>query len=121
MHEGGANNGRHCVIIHEPKHGQRQVHYPLSRPLFLLSCNVVDGTFSVYRLPFVQANLFHTVIFTAARAVKAVILCLLSTTMYFWDSNEQRLVLYVNFGRLDVVNRPLNRPPGVAWSSNKCF
>ena len=28
-----------------------------------LPCNIVDGTFSVRRLPFVQVNLFHTVNF----------------------------------------------------------
>ena len=65
---------------------------------FLLSCNVVDRTFSVCRLPFVQANLFHTVIFNfytkyeRQNCQNCQKMRLLSTTVYFWDSNEQCLV-----------------------------
>ena len=63
---------------------------------FLLSCNVMNGTFSVCRLPFVHANLFRMVFFNLytkyERQVKTVILRLLSTTVYFWDPNEQCLL-----------------------------
>ena len=55
---------------------------------------LVDRTFSVCRLPFVWTNLFHTVISISTQSMngKAVKAHLFSTTMYFWDSNEQQLV-----------------------------
>ena len=78
---------------------QRRLYSPTSvqNGAVQLSCNVGNGAFSVCRPPFVRAILFHMVIsiYTQSidgRAFKAVNLHLLLATIYFWDTNEQRLL-----------------------------